>query len=259
MSAPDDRPVLVTGATSRVGRMVVDQLVEAGVPARALTREPATAALPTSVEVIGADLAVADSLDAPLRGTRAVFLVWTLPFDPAPAALERIARHTQHVVFLSAPHRTPHPFFQQPNPMAKLHADIEDLIVSTGLTSTVVRPGMFASNALHWWAPSIQAGRPVRWPYAAAETAPVDDRDVAEVSARVLLEGGAGGDHVLTGPQSLSQAEQVRLIGAAIAGTSTSRSSRPRSSGARPQPRGRRPWWTCCWLHGRPRWVGLPT
>jgi uncharacterized protein YbjT (DUF2867 family) len=37
------------------------------------------------------------------------------------------------------------------------------------------------------------------------------------VAARALYEDGhAGGDYVLTGPESLSQAEQVRIIGAAI-------------------------------------------
>ena len=95
-----------------------------------------------------------------------------------------------------------------------LHADIERLIAATGLESTIIRPGMFASNALFWWAPAIRAGRAVRWPHGAAETAPVDDRDVAAVAARTLYQDGhAGGDYVLTGPESLSQAEQVRIIG----------------------------------------------
>jgi uncharacterized protein YbjT (DUF2867 family) len=101
--------------------------------------------------------------------------------------------------------------------MAKLHADIEQLIADAGLASTMVRPGMFASNALHWWAPTIRSGNPVRWPYAAAETAPLDDRDLAAVAARTLYDDRhAGGDYVLTGPESLSQAEQVRIIGDAI-------------------------------------------
>jgi uncharacterized protein YbjT (DUF2867 family) len=61
---------------------------------------------------------------------------------------------------------------------------------------------------------TIRAGRVVRWPYGAAETAPVDDRDVAAVAARTLVqEGHAGGDYVLTGPEPLSQAEQVSIIG----------------------------------------------
>ena len=208
-------PVLVTGATGRVGRVVIDQLTDAGVPVRALTRRSeAAAALPANVEVVTGDLAVPESLDAGLRGAGAVFLVWTAPPATAPAVVERLAAYAPRVVFLSSPHQTPHPFFRQPNPMAVLHADIERLIAASGVESTIIRPGMFASNTLFWWAPAIRAGGVVRWPYGAAETAPVDDRDVAAVAARTLYEDGhAGGDYVLTGPESLSQAEQVSIIG----------------------------------------------
>jgi len=146
-----------------------------------------------------------------------VFLVWTLPFDTAPAVVERLVPRVPRVVLLSAPHRTPHPFFQQPNPMAALHARLEDLLVGSGLGTTVIRPGVFASNALHWWAPAIRAGKAVRWPYGAAETAPIDERDVAAVAARALCDDRhVGGDYVLTGSESLSQADQVRIIGEAI-------------------------------------------
>jgi uncharacterized protein YbjT (DUF2867 family) len=73
---------------------------------------------------------------------------------------------------------------------------------------------MFASNSLSWWATAVRAGGVVRWPYGAAETAPVDDRDVAAVAARTLYQDGhAGGDYVPTGPESLSQAAQVSIIG----------------------------------------------
>jgi uncharacterized protein YbjT (DUF2867 family) len=98
--------------------------------------------------------------------------------------------------------------------MAVLHADIERLIAAAGLESTIIRPGMFASNTLFWWAAAIRDHGVVRWPYGAAETAPIDERDVAAVVARTLYQGGhAGGDYVLTGPESLSQAAQVGIIG----------------------------------------------
>jgi uncharacterized protein YbjT (DUF2867 family) len=208
-------PVLVTGATGRIGRAVIDLLIDAGVPVRALTRRPeAAASLPAEAEVVAGDLTVPESLDAALRGARAVFLVWTAPPATVPAVAERLAAHAPRVVFLSSPHQTPHPFFQQPNPMAVLHADIERSIAAAGLESTIIRPGVFASNSLFWWAPAIRAGGTVRWPYGAAETAPVDDGDVAAVAARTLCQDGhAGGDYVLTGPESLSQAEQVSIIG----------------------------------------------
>lgn len=217
MTRGDGQPVLVTGATGRIGRLVVDALVGAGVNVRALTRRPADAELPSAVDVVHGDFTEPDSLDDALCDVSAVFLVWTLATATAPAVVERLAQNAQRVVFLSAPHRTPHPFFQQPNPMAKTLDEVEQLIAHAGLTSTVVRPGMFATNALHWWAPAIRAGQPVRWPYTGVETAPVDERDVAEVAARILCDAGqAGGDYVLTGPESLSQADQIRVIGDVI-------------------------------------------
>ncbi|GIJ29568.1 nucleotide-diphosphate-sugar epimerase [Micromonospora qiuiae] len=207
--------MLVTGATGRIGRAVIEVLTDAGMPVRALVRRSeAAAALPTNVEIVSGDLTVPGSLDAALRAVSTVFLVWTAPPQTAAPVVDRLATHAQRVVYLSAPHRTPHPFFQQPNPMAALHAEIERLIAASGMDSTIIRPGMFASNALLWWADTIRGGGVVRWPYGAAETAPVDDRDVAAVVARTLCEDGhAGGDYVLTGPESLSQAEQVSIIG----------------------------------------------
>ncbi|MFJ9197061.1 SDR family oxidoreductase [Streptomyces flaveolus] len=218
MTHLDIPPVLVTGATGRVGRAVIDQLLDTGVPVRALARRSeAAATLPAKVEVFTGDLTAPDSLDPALNGAGAVFLVWTAPPQTAEAVVERLAAHVRRVVFLSSPHRTPHPFFQQPNPMAVLHAGIEQLIAATGLESTIIRPGMLASNALAWWAPAIRAGEVVRWPYGTAETAPVDDRDVAAVAARTLCQDGyARGDYVLTGAESLTQAAQVNIIGDAL-------------------------------------------
>jgi uncharacterized protein YbjT (DUF2867 family) len=213
--------VLVTGATGRIGRLVVDELLRAGASVRALTRRPARAALPARVEVVAGDFAVPASLDAALEGAASVFLVWTVAPATAEAVVARIAAHPssqpRRIVYLSAPHRTPHPFFQQPNPMRDAHAEVERLLAASGLDVAVVRPGMFASNALHWWAPQIRIGDVVRWPYASVETAPIDERDLAAVAARVLLDARhARADYVLTGSESLSQAAQVNTIGAAI-------------------------------------------
>ena len=217
MTPGDAAPVLITGATGRVGQMVVNALVGKGVPVRALTSRPDMATLTAPVDIVEGDLTDPASLEPALRDVNTVFLVWTLPLDTAPAVVERLDRTERHVVFLSAPHRTPHPFFQQPNPMARVNAGLEQLLQDARMTSTVLRPGMLASNALNWWAPAIRSRRAIRWPYGAAETAPVDDRDVAAVAAQALAdEGLAGGDYVLTGPESLSQTEQVRILATAL-------------------------------------------
>lgn len=76
---------------------------------------------------------------------------------------------------------------------------------------------MFAANALRWWAPQIRAGNLVRWPYLATPTAPVDERDIASVAVRALCEDNhAGAEYVLTGPESLTQFEQLSIIGRVI-------------------------------------------
>jgi uncharacterized protein YbjT (DUF2867 family) len=208
-------PVLVTGATGRVGRLVVERLSAEGIPVRALTHRPEAAPTsPSDVDVVVGDLTAPESLGPALRDLSAVFLVWTVPPTTVGPVVERLAALTRRVVFLSSPHQTPHPFFEQPNPLAALHADIEARLLGAGLETTMIRPGMFATNALDWWAPAIRAHRPVRWPYGAAQTAPVDERDVADVAARtLLLDVPTGADLVLTGPESLSQAAQVQVIG----------------------------------------------
>jgi uncharacterized protein YbjT (DUF2867 family) len=221
MMRVDTGAVLVIGATGRVGRLVVDELLRADVPVRALTRQPELAALPIGAEVVVGDLTAPASLNAALHGVGAVFLVWPAAVATAAAVVTRLATHSagerRRVVYLSSPHQTPHPFFQQPNALRGLHAEIERLLAAATLDVVVLRPRMFASNALHWWAPQIRSGDVVRWPYGAAETAPVDERDIAAVAARALLDGRhAGCDYVLTGPESLSQAAQVRAIGDAI-------------------------------------------
>jgi uncharacterized protein YbjT (DUF2867 family) len=48
-------------------------------------------------------------------------------------------------------------------------------------------------------------------------TAPIDERDIAAVAVRALCEDGhAGAEYVLIGPESLSQYEQLGIIGRAI-------------------------------------------
>ena len=209
--------VLVTGATGNVGRHLVSQLVSTGVHVRALTRNPDTAGLPPKVEVMRGDLTVPEALDACLEGIEAVFLVWVVPPATAADVVRQIAKHARRITFLTAPLKTPHPFFQQPNPSRELAEQIERLIETSAMEWTFLRAGLFAGNARHFWGPSIRAGGVVRWPYLDVPTAPTDERDLAAVAVRTLCEGGhAGAEYVVTGPQSLTQAEQVHTIGRAI-------------------------------------------
>jgi uncharacterized protein YbjT (DUF2867 family) len=210
-------PILVIGGTGTVGRQVVSQLLDRGVGVRALARNPATTGLPPRVDVVRADLTLPETLPGCLDGVEAVFLVWTAPPLAVAPALERILERARRIVFLSAPIKTAHPLFQQPNPLRTMVEKIEHLIEASGRQWTFLRPGMFAANALGWWAPQIRAGDVVRWPHLGAPTAPIDERDIAAVAVRALCDDGhAAAEYVLTGPQSLSQSEQLSIIGRAM-------------------------------------------
>jgi len=209
--------VLVIGATGTVGRQVLFQLLPTGAQVRAMARKPETADLPPQIEVMRGDLTLPETLDECLGGVDTVFLVWTAPPQTVDAALERIAAHARRIVFLSAPLKTPHPLFQQPNPGRDLGARIEQLIEDSGLQWTFLRPGMFAINAVRWWVPQIRAGDVVRWPYIAVPTAPIHESDIAAVAVHALCEEKhAGAEYVLTGPQSLTHAQQISTIGRVI-------------------------------------------
>jgi uncharacterized protein YbjT (DUF2867 family) len=75
----DSAPVLVTGATGRQGGATARTLHAAGVPVRALVRDPTTVRA-KAVEALGAELVTGDlldrdSLDGAVKGVRAVFSV----------------------------------------------------------------------------------------------------------------------------------------------------------------------------------------
>lgn len=205
------------GATGHVGRHVLSRLSAADAQVRALTRNANTASLPGGIEVVEGDLTDPGTLNLPLDGIDTVFLVWTAPREAVAGAMDAIAKRARRIVFLSAPLKTPHPFFQQPNPLRDQALEIERRIEQSGLEWTFLRPGMFSGYATHLWGPQIRRGDVVRWPYPEVATAPIDERDIAAVAVQALTqEGHAGQEYVLTGPESLSQAELILTIGRAI-------------------------------------------
>jgi uncharacterized protein YbjT (DUF2867 family) len=67
------------------------------------------------------------------------------------------------------------------------------------------------------WAEQIKNDDVVRWPFANAARSLIHEADIARVAVRALVDGWhAGRTYVLSGPESLTQAEQIAAIGAAI-------------------------------------------
>ncbi len=168
---------LVTGATGKAGRHVVDHLLEAGVPVRALTRDPERAALPPAVDVVRGDLQDAGSLAAAFAGVTAAHLLTsggddyaTLTTGPQLAALAERAG-VQRVTLLWNGFAGP----------------VEAAFAATPLAWTRLEPGNFMGNARFW---HVEPDGAVREPYPDTPDAPVHEADVGAVAGHVLLHGG---------------------------------------------------------------------
>jgi uncharacterized protein YbjT (DUF2867 family) len=204
--------ILVTGATGTVGRQVVAQLRERGVPVRGVSRDPAAADVPTGVEMVRGDLADPALVEPHLAGADAVFLVW--PFNSLKVTADlgartagMLARHVTRVVYLSA-----QPAAGRPD---SSWAVMERLIEASGVAWTFLEPTGFATNTL-MWADQVRRESVVRWPYGAAARSLIHEHDIAAVAVQALTETGhAGRRYVLTGPQAVTQADQARIIGEA--------------------------------------------
>ncbi len=206
------KPVLVIGATGNVEGQVVRQLLEKGVRVKALTRRTEAPGLPKQVELLHGDLTDPECLDD-VGEIDAVFLIWCAPLTAASRILEKLAGRVERIVFLSnMTIRDGVDVYN--NRESTIHFEIERLITLGPSGWTFLRAGVFMNNARLWWAPQIRSGNLVRWPYGAARTAPIHERDIAAVAVHALLdEGHNHAKYVLTGPESLSHLDQVRVIG----------------------------------------------
>lgn len=94
---------------------------------------------------------------------------------------------------------------------------MENAISGGGFTTVSLRPGAFARNAIRFWARQIRHNRMVGLPFPDSQQAPIADEDIAAVAVRAITTPDLDGTKpVLTGPDSLTMRDQVRLIGEAI-------------------------------------------
>ncbi|MEU3838507.1 NAD(P)H-binding protein [Streptomyces sp. NPDC028635] len=205
--------VLVTGATGAVGRHVVDGLVAAGARVRALTRNPAAAGLPAGVEVFEGDLLQPQTVRAALEGVERLYL---FPVPETAREVVALAKEAgvRRVVVLSSSSVLD---TSGENHSGEHHRAVERAVEESGLAWTFVRPDEFATNVLWKWGHSIRTEGLVRAPYGNAPRVLVHEADVAAVAVTALVEEGhAGQAYVLTGPEALTQADQVKAIATAV-------------------------------------------
>ncbi|RVU23202.1 hypothetical protein EOT10_19415 [Streptomyces antnestii] len=207
--------ILVIGATAHFGRQTVETLADAGRQVRALSRDPERAGLPEGVEVARGDLTDPSTLGPALHGVTELLLVLPYGLDARPLLERARQAGVRHVVFLSSG-AVVDSADRQPDVIAAYHAQVEREIRATGLGWTFLRLFFPAINSLAW-AMQLRGGNVVSGPYASAAASVVHERDVAEAAAAVLgSPEHAGRVYELTGPQSLTQIEQVEALGLAL-------------------------------------------
>lgn len=202
--------LLVTGATGNIGSQLVRELVRRDAPVRALVRDPERAGrTPEAVERCRGDLDDASTLSDAFGGVERMFLLTPgIGTSMAHNALRAAAEAgVQQVVLLSSTNV----LGNQVPAMGKWHHEREQLVKQSGLPWTILRPNGFMSNALEWL-PTLTEG------YVLDATGPgrhavIDTADIASVAAVVLTAPGhIGAEYTLTGPESLTTAEQVRTL-----------------------------------------------
>ncbi len=208
--------ILVTGATGRVGRHVVDQLVTRGADVRVLTRDRGKAGFAAPVDAVQGDLLDIDALRAALVGVRTFFLLNAVTGDEFTQALLalNIAREAgvERVVYLSV--------FEADRAVNVPHFAVkhgaERMLEQMGFGATILRPTYFIDNE-HRIKDVILDHGVYPMPIGDKGLAMVDTRDIAEVAAIELLRRDRAPGKLpietinLVGPDTLTGADAAAI------------------------------------------------
>jgi len=209
--------ILVTGSTGLIGSEVLRRVSQAGLSARALTRDMKKARQMPGVTWIGGDLGKPETLPEAFEGASTLFLLTHYLEDMVElqhnAVVAARAAGVHHVVKVSAFAASDH----SRAPIGRWHHQVEKELEESGLAWTFLRPHHFMQNLLAQAEYVIKDG--VIFSASGDGKIPyVDGRDVAAVAAVTLSapEHHHGRKYVLTGSEAMSYRQAAEIIGAAI-------------------------------------------
>lgn len=201
--------ILVIGATGRVGRHVVDQLVQREADVRVLSRDPAKANFPAGVEVVQGDLLDVDTVRSAFTSVRTLFLLNAVTGDEFTQAIItlNLAREAgvTRVVYLSV--------FEADRAVNVPHFAVkygaERMLEAMGFSATILRPTYFIDNEAMVKDVILNHGV-YPMPIGGKGVAMVDARDIAEVAAIELIRRDTARDNLpietinVVGPDTLT-------------------------------------------------------
>lgn len=206
--------IVVTGATGQLGRLVISQLIDAGVPASSLVaavRSPARATdlAARGVQVREADYTRPATLARAFQGAQRVLLISSSELGQRLAqhrAVIEAAREARvgQLVYTSLLHADTSPLG-----LAGEHRATEALIVASGLPQVLLRNGWYTENHLASIGPALQHGAYLG-AAGAGRIASATRADYAAAAAAVLQQPvGANRTIELAGDRAHTLAELV--------------------------------------------------
>lgn len=208
------RTILVIGAGSSVGSVVVGELRTSGHQVRAAYHDPAAAERDMSAghDAVAVDLSEPRTLAPALDGVDAVFLLSATGPGQAAQGLNVVraaqAAKAERVVQLSVWRAD-----EELTPIAAQQRPVERALEASGLGWTFLRPNFYMQNFTRQMAASIRQDDTFAQPDSSAPISFTDNRDVAMVAARVLTSPGHDGQiYDLTGPQALTYDEAAAIL-----------------------------------------------
>lgn len=178
--------ILVIGATGRVGRHVVEQLVSRKAKVRVLTRDASKANFPIDVEVVQGEILDLASLRNAFTGVRTLFLLNAVTGDEFTQAIItlNVAREAgvERVVYLSvfdADRAVNVPHFA-------VKSGAEKMLKRMEFSATILRPSYFIDNEVMIKDVVLSHGV-YPMPIGSKGLAMVAARDIAEVAAIELI------------------------------------------------------------------------
>jgi uncharacterized protein YbjT (DUF2867 family) len=211
--------ILVTGGTGVVGSELVRLLSQAGVPARALTRNSQKAQTLPGITWAAGDLARPETLTTAFEGAKTVFLLTHYFEDMVELQHNAIAAAraagVTHVVKVSAFAASDH----SNAPIGRWHYQVEKELQESGMAWTMLRPHHFMQNLLAQAEYVIKEGA-IYSPSGDGTIPYVDARDVAAVAFVTLTQPGHHGKtYVVTGSDAISYRQAAEIIGGVIGKT----------------------------------------
>jgi len=208
--------ILVTGGTGKVGRELAACLLKGGNEVDTVSRNPDAANLPEGVRLSKVDLSKPEQASSlAMKDIDAIFLNPGAVENAASELLTRATRDgVKQAVLLSAITVEYGGGYRR---FAERFRAIEEIVRASGLEWTFLRSADFAANSAVW-IPQILTGDVVRGAYGNAKTSPIHERDIATMAAEAFKhkEEHVRKAYAITGPESLSQFERVRIIGEVI-------------------------------------------